>query len=289
MTDHTALFVGFGYCARFAAPELAAAGLAVAGTTRDPARAAMLLRAGVRGIIWDGHGKLPEEATVSGNVLIVSAPPGADGCPVLTALPEGKLPERVLYYSSAGVYGDHGGAWIDEDAPCRPGTARGAARLSAEAAWTAWSNETGVPLAIFRLAGIYGPGRNVLERMKAADGVFEQAVTDGQIFNRIHVADIARATLAFAVGEAIGSVVYNLADDCPAPPEAPVLYAAEKAGLPPPRLVPLDDAALSPMARSFYGENKRLRNDRLKEMLGSGLLYPDYRAGIDSLLTMNSA
>ena len=188
------------------------------------------------------------------------------------------------YLSTIGVYGDLQGAWADEETPAEPETERGVARLEAEAAWTAFCRERGLPLDIFRLAGIYGPGRNPLDRVRRGEA--RRIVKPGQVFNRIHVEDIAR-TVAAAIHQERREPetrLFNLADDEPAPPQDVILYAAELIGAPPPPEIPFEEAALPPMARSFYAGNKRLRNARIKRELGIALKYPTYREGLRALL-----
>ena len=187
------------------------------------------------------------------------------------------------YLSTIGVYGDLEGGWADEDTPAVPDTERGAARIEAEAAWTAFCRERGLPLDIFRLAGIYGPGRNPLDRIRRGEA--RRIVKPGQVFNRIHVDDIAQTVAAaiFQERQEPGTRLFNLADDEPAPPQDVILYAAELIGAPPPPEIPFESAALSPMARSFYAGNKRIRNDKIKRELGVALKYPTYREGLARL------
>jgi nucleoside-diphosphate-sugar epimerase len=178
------------------------------------------------------------------------------------------------------VYGDHGGAWIDETAPPNPTSARSRRRLAAEEAWLALGRRTGKPVQVFRLAGIYGPRRNPLAQLAA--GTATRIVKPGQIFNRIHVDDIA-AALAASLDRPRAGAVYNVADDEPAPPQDVVAYAASLAGVVPPAEIPFDEASLSPMARSFYAETKRVSNRLLKQELGLTLRYPTYREGLAAL------
>jgi nucleoside-diphosphate-sugar epimerase len=188
------------------------------------------------------------------------------------------------YLSTIGVYGDFQGGWADEDSPAEPDTERGRARMEAEAAWSAFCAGRGLPLDIFRLSGIYGPGRNPLERVRSGEA--RRIVKPGQVFNRIHVADIAQ-TVAAAIAQERqepGTRLFNLADDEPAPPQDVILYAAELLGAPPPPEVPFESAALPAMARSFYAGNKRIRNDKIKRELGIALKYPTYREGLRALL-----
>ena len=180
------------------------------------------------------------------------------------------------YLSTTGVYGDHQGAWIDEETPTGLLSERGQRRVAAEAQWAA----TGLPMHYFRLAGIYGPGRNSLRALQ--NGTARRVVKQGQVFSRIHLADITRILEASMANPNAGRA-YSVCDDTPAPPQDVVTYAAELMGVSPPALQDFATAELSPMARSFYGENKRIRNYRIKEELGVSLEYPDYRAGLSAL------
>jgi nucleoside-diphosphate-sugar epimerase len=187
--------------------------------------------------------------------------------------------EWLCYYSTVGVYGDFDGAWIDETAPLVPRNLRSDFRVRAEEEWIAYARERGVPLCILRLAGIYGPGRSSFDRL--AEGTARRVVKPGQVFNRIHVGDIARVTLLAAERRLAG--IFNLADDAPAPPQDLITYAAEKIGVEAPPEIPFERAEMTPMARSFYRDNKRVSNKAIKQALGIDLLYPDYRAGLDAI------
>jgi nucleoside-diphosphate-sugar epimerase len=212
--------------------------------------------------------------------LLVSAAPDESGDPFLAAQGPAIAAAPVRwagYLSTTGVYGDHGGGWVDEDTPLTPGTHRGRLRVAAEAEWRA----TGLPIHIFRLAGIYGPGRGPFEKVR--DGTARRILKPGQVFSRIHVDDIVQVLEASMEAPAPGAV-YNVCDDDPAPPEDVLDHAAALLGRPPPPAVPFAAAVLSPMAQSFYAENKRVRNDRIKRDLGIRLIHPDYRAGLAALL-----
>ena len=195
----------------------------------------------------------------------------------------GKDPLRaisiIFFQPLTSVYGVTDGRWVDEESETVPLGRRGADRLAAEQAWSAFGEETGVACVRFRLAGIYGPGRNALVNL--AEGKARRLVKPGQVFNRIHVADIAASLTAATTRPA--TRIYNLADDEPAPPQDVVAYAAGLMGIAPPPEIPFDEAELTPMARSFYGENKRVANRRIKEELGITLRYPTYREGLDAL------
>lgn len=280
----TLLSIGHGYSARALARRLLPFGWRVIGTTRSPDRADALRAEGTEPLIWPGEGLAA--ALGQATHLLTSVAPGREGDPVLAAEAAAiaavapKL-QWVGYLSTVGVYGDHQGGWVDETTPLTPATARGRARVAAEAAWSALARQAGLPLHIFRIAGIYGPGRGPFEKVR--DGSARRIIKPGQVFSRIHVEDIAQV-LAASIARPDPGAIYNLCDDDPAPPEDVLSYAAELLGLPAPPAVAYDAAEMTPMARSFYAESKRVRNDRIKTELGVRLLYPDYRSGLQALL-----
>ncbi len=256
----------------------------IAGTTRSADRARVIEQSGVRPLIWPGS----EVSQVLGKAthLLTSVSPDADGDPVLPVLAEeiaGAAPhlEWVGYLSTTGVYGDHQGGWVDEATPLTPTTERGRARVLAEDQWRDLAARSGLPLHIFRLAGIYGPGRGPFEKVR--DGTARRIIKPGQVFSRIHVDDIAQV-LAASMARPDPGAVYNVCDDDPAPPEDVIAEAARLLGMKVPPAVPWDQADLGPMARSFYAESKRVRNDRIKAELGVRLMHPDYRSGLRALL-----
>ncbi len=210
--------------------------------------------------------------------MLLSIPPDAAGDPVLALLPMlRRLKLRWAgYLSSTGVYGDTGGGWVDESSPCRPDSERGRRRLEAERAWLA----SGLPVEIFRLSGIYGPGRNALLDVKA--GLAKRIFKENQFFSRIHVGDIARVLLASIEHPSPGEI-WNVADDLPAPAHEVVAYASTLLGRDPPPLIALEEAGLSPMARSFYDSSRRTSNRKIREKLGVTLVYPDYHTGLEAL------
>jgi nucleoside-diphosphate-sugar epimerase len=245
---------------------------------------------------FDGSARSPEAvaAVREATHALVSIPPDAAGDMVLRQLAadltQAPRLKWIGYLSTVGVYGDHGGAWVDETTPPTPVSERSRQRLRAEQAWTDFSARASKPLDIFRLAGIYGPGRNVLDKLAA--GMKRQPFKPGQVFNRIHVDDIANVVeAAIAQANAVRSnerardttVVYNVTDDEPSPSEDVTAYGASLLGVTSPPLILLEDAGLSEMARSFYGENKRVRNDRIKETLGVRLSYPTYKEGLAAI------
>ncbi len=187
----------------------------------------------------------------------------------------------VGYLSTTGVYGDRGGDWVDEDSPLEPTTARGQRRLEAERSWLRLHSDFGLPVHLFRLAGIYGPGRNTL--LNVRDGSAKRIIKPGQIFSRIHVEDIA-GVLAASIAKPNPGRAYNVCDDEPCPPQEVVAFAADLLGLPLPPEIPFEQAELSPMAKSFYADSKRVSNRRIKTELGYKLIYPNYRDGLRALL-----
>ncbi|UWQ28688.1 SDR family oxidoreductase [Leisingera sp. M523] len=269
----TLLCLGFGYTARALAPRLLAQGWRVIGTSREAVEAK-----GVEMITWPG-----QDVPLDGVTHVLSSiGPNMAGDPVLAAM-AGQITaapglEWAGYLSTTAVYGHHDGAWVDEATPVTPSSERGDWRARAEAQWQAIP---GLPLHIFRLAGIYGPGRGPFAKLMA--GKARRIVKPGQVFSRIHVDDIAQV-LAASIARPSPGAIYNVCDDDPAPPQDVLGHAAELLGLPVPAEVPFDEAGMTPMARSFYGENKRVRNRRIKEELGVELLYPTYREGLRAVL-----
>jgi nucleoside-diphosphate-sugar epimerase len=290
------LFVfGLGYSASAIAALLRRSGWQVSGTVRSLAKREPLVAQGFAPLLFSDADGI-RQALESATHCVVSVPPREADDPVLATYGQALRAAPKLrwlgYLSTIGVYGDLQGAWADEDTPAEPDTERGVARIEAEASWTAFCRELGLPLDIFRLSGIYGPGRNPLERIRRGEA--RRIVKPGQVFNRIHVEDIAQTVAAaiFQERQEPGTRLFNLADDEPAPPQDVLLYAAELIGAPPPPEIPFESAALSPMARSFYSGNKRMRNDKIKRELGIALRYPTYREGLRALLedgTGNSA
>jgi nucleoside-diphosphate-sugar epimerase len=286
------LCLGLGYSARAFVGDLPP-GTAVTGTTRDAGKAAALAQAGIAAVRYDGIAPSASLAAAIGeatHILVSASPgpgasPGADADPFLrhhrADIAAAPRLAWIGYLSTVGVYGDHHGAWVDEDAECRPALERGKERLLAERDWQAVGEAAGVPVGVFRLAGIYGPGRNPLAALAA--GRARRIVRPGQVFNRIHVDDIARV-LRHAIARPAARI-YNVADGEPAPPEDVVAFAAALMGLAPPPEVPFEAAGLSEMGRSFYGEGKRSASARIRDELGVRLAYPTYREGLTALWT----
>lgn len=276
----TLLSFGHGYSAR-ALTAVLPEDWQVIGTTRSADKTAALAATGIEPRIWPGSEL--DDALDRTTHLLISAGPNADGDPVLRELGEAIAAradrfEWVGYLSTTGVYGDRDGGWVDETSPCTPSTRRGQLRLAAEEAWQAIR---GLPLHIFRLAGIYGPGRGPFAKVRA--GTARRIIKPNQVFSRIHVEDIAQVLWASIRSPNPGRV-YNVCDDEAAPPQDVIAHAAELLDLPLPEAVNIEDAEMSPMARSFYAESKRVSNHRIREELGVKLGYPSYRDGLRALL-----
>ena len=278
----TLLSLGHGYTAQALARLLLPQGWRIIGTTRSPAKAEVLRATGIEPLIWPGTPLAP--ALAEATHLLTSIAPEEDGDPVLAAH-RGEIAASHLtwagYLSTTGVYGDHAGGWVDEDCVLAPATRRGKARVLAEGEWQALAAASGLPLHIFRLAGIYGPGRGPFAKVR--DGTARRIIKPGQVFSRIHVDDIAQV-LAASIARPAPGTAYNVCDDEPAPPEDVIAHAATLLGLPMPPALRYDEAEMTAMARSFYAESKRVRNDRIKRDLGVQLLYPGYREGLAALL-----
>jgi nucleoside-diphosphate-sugar epimerase len=256
----------------------------VFGTTRAPEKFDALRSAGIEPLQFDGA-LSPElsEALARTTHLIVSVAPDEAGEPVLNAAGDAlrkQMPalQWIGYLSTVGVYGDHGGAWVEETSECRPMSKRSVMRVGAEQEWLTLGREIGKPVAILRLSGIYGPGRNALTNL--ADGTARRLVKPGQVFNRIHCDDIAGALWLLA-DKTLGGI-FNVTDDEPAPPQDVVAYAAGLMGVEPPPEIPFETAQLSPMARSFYGENKRVANKAIKAA-GYRFRFPNYRVSLERM------
>ena len=284
MSESPFLFCfGLGYSARLLAERLLARGWRVAGTTRAPEKAATLAEAGIETHLFDGGRPLenPKEALAEVTHLLSSVPPDANGDPVLDhhreAIAAAPLLEWVGYLSTTGVYGDRDGGWVDEESALEPTGERGQRRVDAERAWLALP---GRPAHLFRLAGIYGPGRSALDTVRSGNA--KRIDKPGQVFSRIHVDDIA-SVLEASIARPNPGRAYNLCDDEAAPPAEVIAHACDLLGVEPPPLVPFAEAELSPMGRSFYRDNKRVSNRRIKEELGVSLAYPDYRVGLKAL------
>ena len=285
-------FFGMGYSSQAAARAIFAhdAEAIIAGTSRTREGAAALTRHDISAHIFDGTAPGHTLGTELRNAthVVLSIAPDEAGDPALVHhradLDAAGNLAWLCYYSTVGVYGDFGGAWIDETAPLVPRNARSDRRVLAEQVWRDYAAERGIPLTILRLAGIYGPDRSTFDKL--ADGTSRRIVKPGQVFNRIHVADIGRITALAAIQRLDGT--FNLADDEPAPPQDVIAHAAAMLGVPPPPELPFATADLTPMQRSFYADNKRVSNAAIKSALGIDLLFPTYRDGLADCLSRRS-
>lgn len=278
---------GLGFSALTLARRKRVAGWRVAGTTRDAGKARQLAGEGIESFLFDGERPLADaQTTLAGTThLLASVPPAGENDPVLALHGDAiaALPglQWAGYLSTTGVYGDRDGGWVDETSALTPTGVRGRRRLAAERGWLSLRERHGLPVHLFRLAGIYGPGRSQLDSV--ASGRARRIVKPSQVFSRVHVEDIA-SVLEASMARPNPGAAYNVCDDEAADPAEVVTFAAELLGLPAPPPVPFEDAELSPMARSFYADNKRVSNRRIKEELGVTLRYPDYRSGLRALL-----
>ncbi len=286
MSGHL-LIIGFGYTASALADVLVPSGWSVTGTSRDVEKLDGMAACGVVPLNWPGVDL--SETLDAASHLLISIAPDAKGDAFLNAYQAPLLSSSfdwVGYLSTTGVYGDHKGRWVDETTPLAPSTGRGQFRLDAEAAWRRAADQAGWPLNIFRLAGIYGPGRGPFAKVRA--GTARRIVKPGQLFSRIHVEDIAQVLVASIARGGEGRI-YNVCDDDPVAPEVVIGHAAELLGVPIPPAEEFDTAEMTKMARSFYSESKRVRNDRIKHELGVELKYPSYRDGLRTLLENEKA
>jgi nucleoside-diphosphate-sugar epimerase len=275
------LSLGHGYSAAALAKVLVPLGWTIYATTRDASKSTTLAREGVTPILWEDP-QLVRLVSETPNIL-TSIAPTDNGDPVLARFhtqffDNAERYRWVGYLSTTGVYGDRQGDWVDETSTLSPTTIRGQRRQAAEAAWSAIPN---LPLHIFRLAGIYGPGRGPFAKVR--NRTAQRIIKPGQVFSRVHVEDIAQTVYA-SIMTPKPTAIYNVCDDDPAPPQDVIAYAADLLGLPQPDAVDFENALLSPMARSFYAESKRVSNDRIKHELGIVLKYPDFRSGLERML-----
>ncbi|MEM7723323.1 MAG: SDR family oxidoreductase [Pseudomonadota bacterium] len=278
------LIFGTGYTSKALVRALSARDISLTGTTRSTENFDQLRALGITPRLFPGDDLTPDLAEATH--VLISAGPQNGRDPTLALLRDAFIAQAqrltwVGYLSTTGVYGDHQGGWVTEDTPLAPSTNRGRARVATEAEWRLLEQDHGLPLHIFRLPGIYGPGRGPFAKVRK--GTARRIIKDGQVFGRIHVDDIAQALIASMERPNPGAA-YNIADDDPAPPQDVIAYAAELLGLPVPEAIPFDQAEMTPMARSFYAESKRVDNTRMKQELGVTLRYPDYRTGLTALL-----
>jgi hypothetical protein len=284
---------GYGYSCDYIRHELVENTAAqrgtwsVSGTTRDENKQEKLLNRGIASHLFDIGSPLIEPTDLLENVthLLISTPPNDDGDPSFLVHKDDILRLKNLkwvgYFSTSGVYGDRGGDWIDETAELRPSSQRGSRRKLAEEQWLSLHKTHNLPVHIFRLPGIYGPGRSALDSIRA--GVARRIEKPGHVFNRIHVEDIAQAIIASMTAPSPGKV-YNISDDEPAPSHEVISYACRLLGRTESELVAFDHADLAPITRSFYSDNKRIKNDVMKSGLGVSLKYPTYREGLTACL-----
>ena len=282
MTERLFIF-GLGYSGLEIARFALAAGWSVAGTCTTDQKAMGLRTDGIEAHRFDGTAALPAQAMDGATHVLCTIAPGTAGDPALRT--SSRLLQRARwlgYLSTTGVYGDHGGAWVDEETPARPGQPRSLSRLAAERAWQALGLEAGAAVDVFRLPGIYGPGRSAVDQVKA--GTARRIDKPGQVFSRIHVEDIAGTVLMAITGVHAGAV-YNVADDLPASSSDVVAFACDLLDKPVPPAIPWEQAepTMSTMARSFYTETRRVKNDRIKKELGVVLRYPTYREGLRAI------
>jgi nucleoside-diphosphate-sugar epimerase len=284
--SHHLLCIGLGFSATALAARLSREGWQVTATATRPEGVRRIEALGYRGHAFDGAARCAglSDAIGAATHVVISVPPDADGDPVLrhhsADLRAAARLRVIAYLSTIGVYGDWAGAWVDETTELKPQSERSRRRAEAERAWLALGAETGKQVLVFRLAGIYGPGRSAIDNL--LEGSARRIVKPGQVFNRIHVEDIAGVVAAAFRGQPRHSV-YNVSDDEPCPPQDVVAYAAELLGRPLPPEIPFEQAALSPMGASFYAENKRASNARAKGDLGWRPIYPSYREGLESI------
>jgi nucleoside-diphosphate-sugar epimerase len=279
--QRTLFCFGLGYSAGFLSRRLAGQGWEITGTSREAATAPFALQ-----LFERAHplADVPQQLADTTHLLI-SIPPDEAGCPVFdahgTAIAALRQLRWIGYLSSTNVYGDQAGGWVDEATPTEPSGERGRRRVAAEAAWRALGERSGIPVQIFRIAGIYGPGRSALDALRT--GTARRIVKPDQVFSRIHVADLA-TVLEASMARPCAGAIYNVCDDTPSAPDEVIVCAAALLGIAPPPLEDFASAALSPMARSFYDDSKRVSNRRIKEELGVSLRYPSYREGLEALL-----
>ncbi len=277
---------GLGQSARAFVGRVGGQYSSIIATVRDTAMAKPVQGVEIMGFNDTGFDPRLTQAVCDADVILCSVPPDAEGDPVLEWFGDTIQAATTLkwlgYLSTIGVYGDHQGGWVDETTPAVAGNDRSHRRVMAEQMWQALAQEAGLPLHIFRLAGIYGPSQNALVQLRR--GTAKRVIKPGQVFNRIHVDDIAQV-LEASIRRPRPMAIYNVTDSDPCPPQDVVGFAAELMGLAPPPEVPFEQADFSEMARSFYSENKRVSNRLIREELGVNLLYPTYREGLQALWT----
>ncbi|MFH1157579.1 MAG: SDR family oxidoreductase [Pseudomonadota bacterium] len=287
LNDKKMFCFGFGYTASFLAPKLFACGWKISGTTTDPDKKPLLRESGVDAWLFDRSHNIPDPFNTFSDVthILLSVPTDTEGDPVFDAhgmdLASLKNLEWAGYLSTTAIYGNQDGNWVDETTLPTPTSPHGRMRRRAEQQWQSLCLSEGLPLHIFRLSGVYGPGRSVIDAVRS--GTARRIEKPGHSFNRIHVEDIVQVLIASMNAPAPGSI-YNLADDMPSASHEMIQFACNLLGIASPPLIPFDQAEMAPIVRSFYHDNKRIRNDKIKNELGVDLLYPDYRSGLLSCL-----
>jgi len=278
------LIYGFGFTGRALAARLSGT-WGVAGTSRTAQGRDAIAAIEVQPVDPADPGAL-RAALATAEALLISAPPDTNGCPGLAALAplleaDGPCPKWIGYLSTTGVYGDRGGGWVFEGSPLQPLSPEGERRAKAESDWRALGQRIGAEVNAFRLPGIYGPGRSALDRVQAGEG--RRVIKPGHVFSRIHVDDLA-AALQASLERASPGGTYNICDDEPCSAAEVTLYAAKLLGAEPPPEQAFDADSLSPMARRFWAESKRISNARAKAVLGWRPAYPSYREGLAAVL-----
>jgi nucleoside-diphosphate-sugar epimerase len=280
MSDKTLFIFGLGYVGQYLGKALMTQGWRVRGTTRSAFQAQLLKDQGFEAIVWDGKRPLSAKSLEGVTHILVTIPPDEKGDVVLRYVnPLALSIKWIGYLSATSVYGDHQGAWVTETSALKPLSVRGHQRLLAETQWLALKDQDpAFPIHIFRLSGIYGPGRSVLDAIRG--GSAQRIDKHGHAFSRIHVYDIVSTLRASMDAPAVGEI-YNLADDEPAPSAEVIAYGCQLLGVDVPPLIPFEEAVVSPGLREFYAENKRVSNDKIRKSLGVRLLYPTYREGLE--------
>lgn len=284
----TLLVFGYGYTACIIGQQLLAEGWRVIGTTRSKDKTIQMTAVGIKPVLWPGTDI--SSALADATHILLSAAPSEGGDPVLHRL-ESEFRNSaahckwVGYLSTTAVYGDRDGGWVDETSDLTPATRRGQLRVDAERAWLKLGEETGLPVHIFRLAGIYGPGRGPFAKVRA--GTARRIIKKGQVFSRTHVEDIVQVLRA-SINRPSAGAIYNVCDNDPAPPQDVIAQAARMLNLPVPQSEDFETAEMTPMARSFYAESKRVSNRKILDELGITLKYPDYHRGLTALLDAES-
>ena len=287
LNDKNIFCFGFGYIANALAPKLSACGWKISGTTTDPDKKILLNDSNINTCLFNRKLHIPDPFNTFADIthLLISVPTDTEGDPVFDAhnidLTSLKNLEWLGYLSTTAVYGNKNGNWVDEKTTPTPTTHYGRTRLRAEQQWMSLCLNEGLPLHIFRISGIYGTGRSVLDAVRSGNA--RRIEKPGHFFNRIHVEDIVQVLIASINAPNPGSI-YNLADDLPSASHEMIQFACNLTGLSSPSLIPFDQAELAPIVRGFYRDNKRIRNDKIKNDLGVNLLYPDYRSGLLSCI-----